>query len=223
VTSPSVQSESSFSRRIYTFRQQGRISLIAILLIACFVVVPCRGAQQSKPEEYQVKAVYLYNFGRFVDWPDEAIKGDTFTICVLGEDPFGQVLDATVAGEVINNRKLVARRIANMRDATGCQILFVSSSEAPRVAEIVISASRIGALTVSDMPGFANKGGMIEFVLTQNKVRFDVNLTAAEKERLTISSQLLKVAANVKREPSAPAAIPTDEKPADVKPAGVNP
>ena len=134
-----------------------------------------------------------------------------FTICVLGEDPFGRALDATLAGKAINNRKLVARRIASVRDATDCQILFVSSSEASHVAEIVASLSKTGTLTVSDVPGFTNKGGMIQFVLIENKVRFEVNLNAAEKEGLTISSQLLKVAANVKRE--AP--------PADVTPVGV--
>jgi YfiR/HmsC-like len=176
-------------------------------------VAPLGRAQQSKPDEYQVKAVYLFNFGRFIEWPDAAMKGQTFTICVLGEDPFGRVLDATLAGEAINSRKLVARRIGSVRDATNCQILFVSSSEASRVADIVASLSKTGTLTVSDTPGFTNKGGMIQFVLIENKVRFDVNLTAAEKEGLTISSQLLKVAANVKRE--AP--------PADVTPVGVNP
>jgi hypothetical protein len=157
--------------------------------------------------------VYLFNFGRFIEWPEAAIKGQTFTICVLGEDPFGRALDATLLGEAINNRKLVARRIASVRDATDCQILFVSSSEASHVAEIVTSLSKTGTLTASDAPGFTNKGGMIQFVMTGNKVRFDVNLNAAEKEGLTISSQLLKVAANVKRE--AP--------PADVTPVGVNP
>ncbi len=200
--------------RIPRIRQRCRfLPFVFIVAVAYLGVAPCGSAQQSKPEEYQVKAVYLFNFGRFIEWPDAAIKGQTFTICVLGEDPFGRALDATIAGEAIDNRKLVARRIASVRDATDCQILFVSSSEASHVAEIVTSLSKSGTLTVSDAPGFTNKGGMIQFVMTGNKVRFDVNLNAAEKEGLTISSQLLKVAANVKRE--AP--------PADVTPVGVNP
>lgn len=190
-----------------------RFLLFATIAAATFLsAAPSGSAQQSKPEEYQVKAVYLFNFGRFIEWPEAAIKGQTFTICVLGQDPFGRVLDATLAGEAIDNRKLVTRRIASVRDATDCQILFVSSSEASRIPDIVISVSKTGTLTVSDTPGFTNKGGMIQFVLMGNKVRFDVNLTAAEKEGLTISSQLLKVAANVKR----------DAPPADVTPAGVN-
>lgn len=198
----------AFSRRSHKLRQRGQLALVAVLLAACFALVPCGDAQQSRPEEYQVKAVYLFNFGKFVEWPATAIKGDTFTICVLGEDPFGRALDATLAGEAIDNRKLVARRITSVRDATDCQILFVSASEAPRVADIVASLSKSGTLTVSDMPGFTSKGGMIQFVLTENKVRFDVNLTAAEKEGLTISSQLLKVAANVTKEPPATDANP---------------
>lgn len=214
---------SDLTRRICKFRQRRGISLAAILFTVCVVTVPRANAQQSKPEEYQVKAVYLYNFGRFVEWPEAATKGETFTICVLGQDPFGRALDTTLAGETINNRKLVARRIVNVRDAADCQILFVSSSEASHVAEIVIFANKTGVLTVSDMPDFVTKGGVIQFVLTGNKVRFDVNLTAAEKEGLTISSQLLKVAANVKKEPSAPDVKPTDQKPDETKPRGVNP
>jgi YfiR/HmsC-like len=206
-------SVSKFSCRTYKLRCRYQFLLFATIAAATFLsAAPSASAQQSKPEEYQVKAVYLFNFGRFIEWPDAAIKGQTFTICVLGEDPFGRVLDTTLAGEAINNRKLVARRIGSVRDATNCQILFISSSEASRVAEIVTAMNKTGTLTVSDTPGFANKGGMIQFVLVENKVRFDVNLTAAEKEGLTISSQLLKVAANVKKE----------EPPADVNPVGVN-
>jgi YfiR/HmsC-like len=204
---------SNSSCRNHKLRRRNRFLLFAAIAAATFFsAAPSGSAQQSKPEEYQVKAVYLFNFGRFIEWPESAIKGQTFTICVLGQDPFGRVLDATVAGEAINNRKLVARRIGSVRDATDCQILFVSSSEAPRVTEIVTAVSKTGTLTVSDAPGFTNKGGMIEFVLTGNKVRFDVNLTAAEKEGLAISSQLLKVAANVRK----------DASPSDVTPVGVN-
>ncbi|MGC1685023.1 MAG: YfiR family protein [Candidatus Acidiferrales bacterium] len=149
-----------------------------------------------------MKAVYLYNFGKFVDWPTAnptASKDDLFQICVLGRDPFGPYLDSILAGETIQNRKLAARRIANSREAANCRILFISNSEAPRIKVILNSVDKSGVLTVSDTPGFTADGGMIQFVLTENKVRFEVNLVAAERSGLTLSSQLLKVATQVKR------------------------
>jgi hypothetical protein len=122
-------------------------------------------------------------------------------VCVLGRDPFGSSLDATLAGEAIDNRKLAARRIANPREATNCRILFISSSEAIRIKEILAAVDSSAVLTVSDMPAFTSAGGMIQFVLKENKVRFEVNLTAAEKAGLMLSSQLLKVATDIRKEP----------------------
>jgi hypothetical protein len=172
---------------------------LAILFFGCAAIVCPSRAQQQKPEEYQVKAVYLFNFGRFTEWPATTSKGDSFDICVLGRDPFGAALDDALAHEMIDNQKLTALRIATSRDAARCRILFVSSSEAPRVKEILTSVEKSNVLTVSDLPGFTNNGGMIQFVLKENKVRFEVNLAAAEKAGLRLSSQLLKVAADVKR------------------------
>ncbi len=160
-------------------------------------------AQQPKAEEYQVKAVYLYNFGRFIEWPASAKSGESFPICVLGRDPFGATLDTTVAGTSIEQQKLVARRIASAREATDCRILFISSSESSRLKEIVASLDKSPALTVSDVPGFTASGGMIQFVRKENKVRFEVNLTATEKAGLTLSSQLLKVATEIKKVPDS--------------------
>ena len=174
--------------------------LLAAILVGWSSFVPYCGAQRAKPEEFQIKAVYLFNFGRFVEWPANATKDESFAICVLGLDPFGPVLDSMLAGEVIDNRKLVARRITNAHDAASCRILFISSSEAAHIKEILISVEKSGVLTVSDMPGFTGSGGMIQFVLRESKVRFEVNLTAAEKAGLTFSSQLLKVATDVKKE-----------------------
>ena len=184
-------------------RSPGRAARIrlALILAASAAFASCAAAQGARPEEYQVKAVYLYNFGRFIDWPAAAAKDDSFAICVLGGDPFGAALDATVAGEKIGDRNLVARRIATAHDAPGCRILFVSSSEASHVKDILGSLNNSSILTVSDIPGFTGDGGMIEFVTRENKVRFEVNLTRADKAGLIFSSQLLKVAADVRREP----------------------
>jgi hypothetical protein len=186
-----------------------RLALLAAIFLVSIGLCPSGIAQQPKPEEYQVKAVYLYNFGRFVVWPGTAAATQgTFDVCVLGRDPFGSALDATLAGEAIDNRKLAARRIAIPREATNCQILFISSSETTRIKEILAAVHSSAVLTVSDMPGFTSNGGMIQFVLKENKVRFEVNLTAAEKAGLTLSSQLLKVATDIRKEPPATSAQP---------------
>ena len=183
-------------------------SVLFAALAAVVGIVSAVSAQQAKPEEYQVKAVYLYNFGRFIEWPASAVKDDSFDICVLGRDPFGPVLDTTVAGEMIDSHKLTARRMTSVQAAKGCRILFISSSEAMRVKDILNSADTAGILTVSDMPGFTGSGGIIQFVLKENKVRFEVNLDAADKAGLTFSSQLLKVATDIRKSPGTPGVRP---------------
>lgn len=167
------------------------------------VAAPGLGAQASKPTEYQVKAAYLYNFGRFIEWPAKgaAAKRDSFAICVLGRDPFGYVLDATVARETIDGMSVVAKRILRPQEAGDCRILFISSSEEAQLKEILAGVDKTGVLTVSDTPRFSRRGGMVEFVLQDNRVRFEVNLTAAEQAGLTLSSQLLKLAVSVRKSP----------------------
>ncbi len=155
-------------------------------------------AQDSKPTDYQVKAAYLYNFGRFVEWPAGG-KTESFAICVLGQDPFGAALDATLAGETIEGSRVVARRISKSQDAAGCRILFISSSEEGQLKEILSALDRTTVLTVGEMPQFTRRGGMVQFILEGNRVRFEVNLTSAERAGLTMSSQLLKLALNVRR------------------------
>ena len=158
-------------------------------------------AQQPKPNEYQVKATYLYNFGRFVKWPEAAPagKGDSFSVCVLGQDPFGPVLDSTLAGEALDGKPVVPRRLSKPQGAGECRILFISTTEEKHLKEILTAVDEGGVLTVSDMPGFTRRGGMIQFVLEGDRVRFEINLASAENARLVMSSELLKVATNVKR------------------------
>jgi uncharacterized protein DUF4154 len=158
-------------------------------------------AQQPKPSEYQVKAAYLYNFGRFVKWPANipADKGDSFAVCVLGKDPFGPTLDSALAGEALDGKPVVIRRISRPQDAGDCRVLFISSTEGSHLKEILAALDQSGVLTVSDLPGFTRRGGMIEFVLEGDRIRFEINLANAESARLILSSELLKVAASVKR------------------------
>jgi YfiR/HmsC-like len=156
--------------------------------------------QHSKPDEYQIKAVYLYNFSRFVVWPRQIVmsRNDSFAICVLGRDPFGPALDKTLVGENVEGKNLVARRLAKPEEAGACQILFVSVSEEDRLKEILAVLDKTSVLTVSDIPRFSQRGGMIQFVLEGDKVRFEVNLTNATQNGLTLSSDLLKVAVAVR-------------------------
>jgi uncharacterized protein DUF4154 len=173
----------------------------AVVVMLSLLHIPVLQAQQPKVSEYQVKATYLYNFGRFVQWPPNATarKSDSFSICVLGQDPFGPSLDSTVAGETLDGKPLAAKRISTPRDAGECRILFISLTEENHLKEILMALDESGILTVSDMPAFSRRGGMIQFVLDGDKVRFEINLSSAETAKLTLSSELLKVATTVRR------------------------
>jgi hypothetical protein len=173
---------------------------LVLALNWALLVIPSLQAQSS-PTEYQVKATYLYNFGRFIEWPNKttAPSGVPFTVCVLGHDPFGQALNAALAGETINGTNTVAAQISKPREAANCRILFISSSEDRQLKQILLALEDISVLTVSDMPEFSQRGGMVQFILDGKKVRFEVNLTPVQHAHLTLSSQLLKVAVNLRR------------------------
>jgi hypothetical protein len=178
---------------------------LAALAVACLgLFLSTTRAQQGKPSEYKVKAIYLYNFGKFVQWPEAREKQeqpDRFLICVLGKDPFGSLLESTIKGEDVNGMHLAAKPVSNAAETAGCRILFISSSEADRVVKILEELQSKPILTVSDIANFCDRGGMIQFELKEEKVRFAVNMTAAEKAGLTLSSQLVKVATSVRRNP----------------------
>ena len=116
-------------------------------------------------------------------------------------DPFGPALDATLANETIAGKNLAAKRITTPQEAGNCQILFLSSAEDGRLSKIIEALDKGAVLTVSDMPQFSQRGGMIQFVLEGKKVRFEVNLTAVQRAGLTLSSELLKVATAVRTNP----------------------
>jgi uncharacterized protein DUF4154 len=175
---------------------------VRILALCCAVfasLISNTQSQDLKPTEYQVKAAYLYNFGKFVRWPASASGASVFTICLLGNDPFSGVLESTVAGESISGKPLVLRRIARADQSAGCQILYISSSEDAHLKRILSTLPPQGILTVSDMPEFTERGGMMQFVMQGERVRFQVNLVAAQRAGLNMSSELLKVATAVNR------------------------
>jgi YfiR/HmsC-like len=173
----------------------------AIIVMVALLHIPVLQAQLPKVSEFQVKATYLYNFGRFVQWPlnATAAKGDSFSICVIGQDPFGTALDGILSGETIDGMAVVAKRVAKPQDAVNCRVLYISLSEDSRLKELLPALDKAGVLTVSDIPQFSQRGGMIQFVVVGNKIRFEVNLTSAQDAGLTLSSDLLKVAAAVRK------------------------
>jgi hypothetical protein len=173
---------------------------MAVVIVAgTFFGASALPAQKSKPREYEVKATYLYNFARFVVWPANADKSNSFAICVLGQDPFGPALDAVVAGEIIDGKVVSAKRVSKPQDAAGCRVLYISSSEENRLREVLAAVDGSGVLTVSDIPQFSQRGGIIQFVQESNKIRFEVNLACAMAAGLTLSSELLKVAVIVRK------------------------
>jgi hypothetical protein len=185
-----------------SIRRPGSWVRLAVMVLVCAsFAIPIAQAQQAKPTEYQVKATYLYNFGKFVNWSATSVgaKDDSFAICVLGQDPFGPALDAALAKQSIDGKSVVARRITKPQEAPSCRILFISSSEDRQLKGVLAVLDGAGILTVSDIPQFSQRGGMIEFTLEGNKVRFEVNLTTAENAGLILSSELLKVAVTVRR------------------------
>lgn len=160
------------------------------------------GVSVSEPApvyEYDVKAVFLYNFAQFVDWPESSLSetNTAFVIGVLGEDPFGAILDQTVKGEHIHGRPLLVRRFCKPEDGRGCHLVFVSRSEKGRITDIIQRLGGRGILTVSDIESFSRLGGMITFKRVKGRVQFDINVPAAEKEGFRISAKLLRVAHTV--------------------------
>jgi hypothetical protein len=173
---------------------------LGLVITWILISAPCLHAQKSSPTENEVKSAYLYNFGKFVEWPPKVSSvGEFFTVCVLGDETFGSTLETTIDRESIDGKKVLVKRVARPQDAVSCRILFISSSQQGHVKEILAELDNTSVLTVSDMPEFTRRGGMIQFVVEANRVRFEVNLTSAERSGLTLSSQLLKVAVNVKR------------------------
>jgi hypothetical protein len=158
-------------------------------------------AQQTGPSEFQVKAAYIYNFGKFVKWPDvaPANQSGSFTICVLDGDPFGATLESTLAGETVGDKPVTVRRIGKVEDASFCHILFIGSAQGKDLKGILSALDEDAVLTVSDMPDFSKRGGMIQFVLEGDRLRFEINLEGAEKSHLIFPSELLKVAVAVKQ------------------------
>jgi hypothetical protein len=164
---------------------------LVAMLAAALVPLPVRGAERDSVLEYRVKAAFLYNFAKFIEWP--AQDTGPIVLGVLGRDPFGAILDQTVEQKSINGRPLVIRRFANVPQAKECHIVFVGTSEKARFAEILPRLASFGILTVGEHHGFLQAGGMINFVVQDNNVHFEINPEAVRRPGIHISSNLLKL------------------------------
>lgn len=189
----------------------GRYLLWVGAVLLAWIIAGETGVQIARaqaPSEYQVKAAFLLNFARFVDWPDGSAAGthDSMSLCVVGDDPFRGILDETVKGKTVNGRDLVVERFKRGDDARDCQIVFISASESRRLNPILESLKGASVLTVGETDGFAQRGGIINFVLEDNRVHFEINVEAAERARLKISSKLLSLAKIIKGEGQRPKA-----------------
>ena len=187
-------------------RQMRRFRL---LIMMAMVMLPSLGVDaqaqdSSASSEYLIKAGFIYNFANLVQWPTNAFtQADSpIVIGILGEDPFGTVLDRVLAGKKVNGRVFLVKRLKTVPDLKECHIVFVSSSEMPHLAETIHLVKGMPILTIGEIPGFAKRGGIINLVLEDNKVHFEVNVEAAKEADLNISSRLLALA-RIVQEPAA--------------------
>ena len=144
---------------------------------------PVARRRRAAPTEYQVKAVFLFNFSQFVDWPAAAFADgrSPLVIGVLGRDPFGATLDEIVRGETVNGRPLAVRRYESVDQLDTCHILFIDRSQDEQLDAVFAALKGRSVLTVGDFEGFARRGGIIRFVTVGNKIRLRVNLAAAQR------------------------------------------
>ena len=165
-------------------------------VLALGLLVGTARAGQQQDAERELKAVFLYNFAKFVEWPPGGFPEPPapVTLCVLGDDAVGESLEAVVKGETLNGRRLVVRRPRDAQQARDCHVLFVGPAEKGRIPEVLTALRGTSVLTVGDGGDFLDHGGMIRFFLEQNRVRFDINLDAAERSHLSLSSKLLRLA-----------------------------
>ena len=166
-----------------------RLVLVSLFALMCNLLTIQVQAQAAN--EYQVKAAFIFNFAKFVEWPGDAFgEGGVLVVGVVGDDPFGRALDQ-LNGNTANGRRLRVKRLRWDEDLRSCQILFISTSERRHLGKIMDNIRGTSVLTIGEMPQFNQAGGIIKFVIQDDKVRFEINAGAAGQARLRISSKLL--------------------------------
>jgi hypothetical protein len=166
------------------------------LLICAHLGTASRAYGQDGVSEYQVKAAYLFNFLKFVEWPGDSSMDlhGPWVICVVGQNPFGDELAQAVSGKIVQGRELQIKIFQPRDDLRGCHVLFISASETKRLPSILTALHGASVLTVGDMDHFTESGGMIQFVTADGRVRFAIDVGATGRARLKVSSKLLSLA-----------------------------
>jgi hypothetical protein len=177
------------------------VAAAGLALLCCVAARPAAPAP-----EYQVKAAYLFNFGQFVEWPADAYSstGAPFVIGILGDDPFGNVIDDVVRGESLAGRPLLVRRFRQTEDVADCNILFIGRSEAPRLERTLRALRGRPILTVTDFAGAESRAAIIVLLTENNRIRMRINVAEARANDLVISSKLLRPAEVVGNGSAAP-------------------
>ena len=181
-------------------------STSALVVLAWMLLCPAMtvsAADSPASKEYQIKAAFIYNFTKFVDWPAAAFPDKTTPIAigVLGTNPFGSELNAAVEGRHVNGREIIVRAVNTEAEISAVHVLYISPSESARAPELLRSLRSKPILTVGEKDSFSRDGGVISFLLEGDKVRFSINMDAAEAARIKVSAQLQKLAISVQRKP----------------------
>lgn len=196
-----LDSPTESGRTILSLRRDFKMLFRPIMVLAAIISLSFNSlAQDQQPSEYEVKAAFLFNFAKFIDWPPEvfADTNSPIVVGVLGKNVFGNNLEKTIRDRKVNNRSFQFRNYTSITEATNCQILFVSPSEKADFPKIVGTLQNASVLTVSETDGFIQAGGMINFLIQDNKIRFQISDETAKKARLKISSKLLSLAVPVR-------------------------
>ena len=169
---------------------------LMIVIIVNVILAPINAHSSDTKLEYQVKAVFLGNFAKFVRWPEAFFpKPDSpYVFGVLGDDPFGCIIDQAIEEFSIDGRKVIVKRFKNATSLEFCHILFISRSQKKFREDVLVKLREVPTLTVSEMNNFCQEGGIINFILLDGKVRFEINTSAAKKARLKLGSDLLSLA-----------------------------
>lgn len=167
------------------------LRLLALLVFVGSPFPPAPVRAHGSRREYAIKAGLVYNFLKFVDWPAQALPGNTLTLGVFGSNPFGPSL-SSLNGKTVKGKTIVVRVTNNLAEAEACHVLFIPADQAGRQTQILDAVRRSSVLTIGESRGFAREGGVINFIVKDDRVAFEVNPEAAERARLSISSQMLK-------------------------------
>jgi hypothetical protein len=171
-----------------------------IFMMACLSLFcpPAGWSESSQLSEYEVKAAYIYNFAKYVEWPAASVsrESSSLTICIVGKSPMNEVIES-LAGKAIKNRRIVVRNFSRIEDLGECNIVFINATVKTSLNQLLASMAARPILTVSDSKGFAAAGGMIEFVAIGDKIRFEINNRAAQQVNVRVSSHLLRLARTV--------------------------